>query len=91
MLWVLRRGSVDPLMGFKPILASLIMVGVGGLGSLTGAVAGGFILSVVQIALQTLLLPSMISNHDGITYTIVVIILSIFANGMFGKREQEMV
>lgn len=50
-------------MGFKPILAALIMVGVGGLGSLTGAVAGGFILNAIEVALQTLLPPNVIVSR----------------------------
>jgi branched-chain amino acid transport system permease protein len=91
VLWVIQRGSVDPLMGFKPVLAAFIVAVIGGLGSLTGAVAGGFILSAIEIALQTWLPPSVMPYRDAITYTIVVIILSIFPNGIFGKRTQEKV
>jgi branched-chain amino acid transport system permease protein len=91
VLWVIQRGSVDPLMGFKPVLAAFIVAVIGGLGSLTGAVVGGFILSAIEIALQTWLPASVMPYRDAITYTIVVIILSIFPNGIFGKRDQEKV
>lgn len=91
VLWVIQRGSVDPLMGFKPVLAAFIVAVIGGLGSLTGAVAGGFISSAIEIALQTWLPPNVMPFRDAITYTIVVIILSIFPNGIFGKRAQEKV
>ena len=91
VLWVIQRGSVDPLMGFKPVLAAFIVAVIGGLGSLTGAVAGGFILGAIEIALQTWLPPNVMPYRDAITYTIVVIILSIFPNGIFGKRTQEKV
>ena len=33
----------------------------------------------------------MLPYRDAITYTIVIIILFMFANGMFGKRDQEKV
>jgi branched-subunit amino acid ABC-type transport system permease component len=35
--------------------------------------------------------PNVMPYRDAITYTIVVIILSIFPNGIFGKRTQEKV
>ncbi len=91
VLWVVQRGSVDPLMGFKPVLAAFIVAVIGGLGSLTGAVAGGFILSAIEIALQTWLPAGVMPYRDAITYTVVVIILSFFPNGIFGKRDQEKV
>jgi branched-chain amino acid transport system permease protein len=91
VLWVIQRGSVDPLMGFKPVLAAFIVAVIVGLCSLTGAVAGGFILGAIEIALQTWLPPNVMPYRDAITYTIVVIILSIFPNGIFGKRTQEKV
>jgi len=91
VLWVIQRGSVDPLMGFKPVLAAFIVAVIGGLGSLTGAVAGGFILSAIEIALQTWLPPNVMPYRDAVTYTLVVIILSIFPNGIFGKKTQEKV
>jgi len=59
---------------------------IGGLGSLTGAVAGGFILSAIENALQTWLPPNVMPYRDAVTYTLVVIILSIFPNGILGKN-----
>ena len=91
VLWVVQRGSVDPLMGFKPVLAAFIVAVIGGLGSLTGAVFGGFILSSIEIALQTWLPAHVMPYREAITYTIVVLILSVFPNGIFGKRVQEKV
>jgi branched-chain amino acid transport system permease protein len=91
VLWVIQRGSVDPLMGFKPVLAAFIVAVIGGLGSLTGAVFGGFILSSIEIALQTWLPANVMPYREAITYTIVVLILSVFPNGIFGKRVQEKV
>jgi branched-chain amino acid transport system permease protein len=78
-------------MGFKPVLAAFIVAVIGGLGSLTGAVFGGFILSSIEIALQTWLPANVMPYREAITYTIVVLILSVFPNGIFGKRVQEKV
>ena len=55
MLWVAQRASVDPLMGFTPVLKAFIAAVVGGLGSLPGAVAGGFLLGIIEVLLQATL------------------------------------
>ena len=40
MLWMAQRGSVDPMMGFIPVLKAFIAAVLGGLGSLLGRRAG---------------------------------------------------
>ena len=55
VLWVSQRASVDPLMGFVPVLKAFIASILGGLGSLTGAVAGGFLLGFIEIYLTAFL------------------------------------
>ena len=55
VLWVSQRASVDPLMGFTPVLKAFIAAILGGLGSLRGAVAGGFVLGFVEVFLAAFL------------------------------------
>jgi hypothetical protein len=49
MLWIAQHASVDPLMGSTPVLKAFIAAVVGGLGSLRGAVAGGFLLGISEV------------------------------------------
>lgn len=91
VLWVMQRGSVDPLMGLKPVLAAFVVVVIGGLGSLPGAVIGGYILAGIEIALQTWLPESFIPYRDALTFVLVIVVLSLFPNGLFGKRVAEKV
>lgn len=58
--WVAQRGSADPLMGFLPVLKAFIAAIIGGLGSLTGAVAGGFLLGFIEVMLQAWLPDSLL-------------------------------
>lgn len=75
LLWVAQRGSVDPLMGFLPVLKAFIAAILGGIGSLTGAVAGGFCLGIIEIGLQALLPESVLPFRDAIALLIVILVL----------------
>ena len=86
VLWVMQRGSVDPLMGLKPVLAAFIVVVIGGLGSLSGAVIAGYLLAAIEIALQTWLPESLVPFREALTFIFVIAVLSVFPNGLFGRR-----
>ncbi|WP_422368176.1 ABC transporter permease subunit [Pelagibius sp.] len=55
IVWTAQRGSVDPLMGFFPALKAFIATVLGGLGSLSGAVLGGFVVGVIEVFSQAFL------------------------------------
>ena len=52
-LWIAQRGSVDPHIGMNPTIKAFIAVIFGGVGSLSGAVAGGLILGFMEVGLRT--------------------------------------
>lgn len=87
ILWLFQRGSVDPLMGFVPVLKAFIAVVLGGMGSLAGAVAGGFILGVVEVLLRAFLPDALLSYRDAISLSIVIAILYFYPDGLFPRRE----
>ncbi len=90
MIWVSLRGSVDPLMGFVPVLKAFIAVVLGGLGSLPGAVAGGFLLGCIEVGLQATIPASAAPFRDAIALALVVAVLLIRPDGLLpavsGKR-----
>lgn len=87
ILWLFQRGSVDPLMGFVPVLKAFIAVVLGGMGSLAGAVVGGFILGVVEVLLRAFLPDSLLSYRDAISLSIVIAILYFYPDGLVPRRE----
>jgi branched-chain amino acid transport system permease protein len=82
MLWVAERASVDPLMGFTPVLKAFIAAVVGGLGSLPGAVAGGFLLGIVEVLLQATLPTSVAPYRDAIVLSGVIAVLLVRPQGL---------
>jgi branched-chain amino acid transport system permease protein len=75
IFYVARRGAVDPLMGLTPVLKAFIAAVIGGLGSLPGAVVGGFLLGFIEATLQALLPDQTLPFTDAIAFGIVVIVL----------------
>lgn len=82
VLWVSQRASVDPLMGFVPVLKAFIASILGGLGSLTGAVAGGFLLGFIEIYLTAFLPEALQEFKEPIGLGIVVLVLLWRPNGL---------
>lgn len=75
VLWIAQRGSVDPLMGFVPVLKAFVAAVIGGLGSLSGAVAGGFALGILEVLFQAFLPDAALPFRDAFVLGLVVLIL----------------
>ncbi|MDH6230526.1 branched-chain amino acid transport system permease protein [Mesorhizobium soli] len=86
MLWVAQRGSVDPLMGFLPVLKAFIAAIIGGLGSLSGAVAGGFLLGFIEVLLQAYLPENLLGYRDAFTILLVIGVLLFAPQGLLARK-----
>lgn len=82
VLWVAQRASVDPLMGFVPVLKAFIAAILGGLGSLTGSVAGGFALGFIEIFLTAYLPDALQPYKDSMGLGLVILVLLWRPNGL---------
>jgi branched-chain amino acid transport system permease protein len=82
VLWVAQRGSVDPLMGAAPVLKAFIATVLGGLGSLSGAVVGGFAVGVVEVFLQGYLPEGVAPYREAISLSIIIAILVLRPDGL---------
>lgn len=81
-LWVAQRASVDPLMGFVPVVKAFIAAILGGLGSLGGAVAGGFSLGFIEIYLSAFLPENLQAYKEPLGLLMVILILIWKPNGL---------
>lgn len=84
ILWISMRGSVDPMMGLLPMFKAFIAVILGGLGRLSGAVVGGFVLAGIEVAFQALLPAALSQYQDAFIFLIVILLLTWRPNGLVG-------
>jgi branched-chain amino acid transport system permease protein len=89
ILWSARVGKIDPLMGFNPVLKAFVASVIGGLGSLSGAVIGGYVLGGLEILLQGLLPAALTPYRDAFVFAILIILLLFRPNGILGSTEKE--
>lgn len=87
ILWVFQRGSVDPLMGFQPVLKAFIAVALGGTGSLSGAVAGGVLLGAIEVLLRAYLPEGMQPYKEALSLSMVIAVLFFWPQGLIPRKE----
>ena len=79
--------SPDYHMGMEFLVLSFVVVVVGGMGSLEGAVAAGFLLGVLQSFASMNEVKSLIPGIDQIViYLVAVVILLVRPRGLLGRR-----
>jgi branched-chain amino acid transport system permease protein len=81
-------GVVEPTMGIAPVLKAFVAIVIGGIGSLSGAVLGGFILGFLEVALRAGLPSSVAGLADGVLFAVVVIIIVARPEGILGVKER---
>jgi len=89
LLWSARVGKIDPLMGFNPVLKAFVASVIGGLGSLSGAVVGAYVLGGLEILLQGLLPTELTPYRDAFVFLILIALLLFRPNGILGSSEKE--
>ena len=86
VIWTAQRGSVDPMMGFFPVLKAFIASVLGGLGSLSGAVLGGFVIGAIEVLTQAFLPSSLVPYREAIVLTSVIAVLLWRPDGLLPAR-----
>ena len=76
---------VYPAMGSLPLIKAFVVIILGGMGSLPGAVIGGYLLGLIESLAGGYL--SMI-YADLFAFAVLVIVLTIKPTGLFGKKAE---
>jgi branched-chain amino acid transport system permease protein len=85
VLYVARRGAVDPYMGFIPVIKAFIAAVLGGFRSLVGAVLGGFLLGGLEVFFQAALPDAVAGMQDAFIFLVVGTVLVMRPQGVFGN------
>jgi branched-chain amino acid transport system permease protein len=74
---------VEPMMGFTPLIKAFIIVVIGGLGSVIGAIVGGLVLGLSEV-LFGVYVSTM--YRDALAFALLILILLVKPTGLFPKR-----
>ena len=85
VLYIARSGSVQPTTGFDPVVKAFIATVIGGLGSLYGAVAGGFVLGFTEVAFSAFLPDTIVPFSDAFALVVVIGLLLVRPQGLLGR------
>jgi branched-chain amino acid transport system permease protein len=89
VFWAGRAGQIEPLMGFVPGLKAFVAAVIGGVGSLPGAVLGGFLLGFAEVLFVGLLPPAYGAYRDAFVFGLLILVLLVLPNGLLGRPAEE--
>ncbi len=84
-LWVVSGQVFNPYMGSVPAVKAFAIVIIGGLGSIPGAIIGGLILGIAE---NFTVLTIGGAWKDAVAFLILIIVLIIKPNGLFGEKAE---
>jgi len=89
LMWGSKYGQISPLMGLVPGLKAFVAAVIGGVGSITGAMLGGYVLGLAEV-LFVGLLPSEYSGYrNAFVFGALILILLLMPNGLLGRNLEE--
>jgi branched-chain amino acid transport system permease protein len=90
IMWGMKFPQINPLMGMMPGMKCFIAAVFGGIGNISGAVAGGFILGVAEIMIVAFL-PAISGYRDAFAFIILIATLLLRPTGLVGEKVGEKV
>jgi branched-chain amino acid transport system permease protein len=89
VLWAAQSGVVEPLMGFTPLLKAFVAAIIGGFGSISGALLGGYVLGALEVLIQAL--PSewgLSPYRDALVFGLLIAFLLLRPGGLLGVKTE---
>ncbi len=82
LLLVVQTGTLDLGMGLMPVVYGFFATVIGGMGSLTGAALGGFLVGAISVVLQSYLPEELRPLRDAVVFTLVILTLIVRPQGL---------
>ncbi len=91
VFWLMRAGSTTPSAGIDPMLKGVLAALIGGLGSLRGAVLGGFALGLAEVLLRSWLPGSIAGLTEGFVFALIALLFIFRPQGFVSVAHAERV
>lgn len=91
IFWLMRAGNTTPTAGIDPMLKGVLAALIGGLGSLRGAVLGGFALGLAEVLLRSRLPDSVASLTEGVVFVLIALLFIFRPQGLISMAHAERV
>ncbi|MEM8923698.1 MAG: branched-chain amino acid ABC transporter permease [Actinomycetota bacterium] len=91
VFWLMRAGATTPSAGIDPMLKGVLAALIGGLGSLRGAVLGGFTLGLAEVLLRSRLPDSVASLTEGVVFLLIALLFIFRPQGLLTVAHAERV
>lgn len=83
LLLTAQSGTLTPGLGFQPVLIAFVATVIGGLGSITGAVVGGYIVGAMTGILGVALPDDLMPYRNSFVFGAVILMLLARPQGLF--------
>jgi len=88
---LMRTGRASPTAGLTPMLKGVLAALIGGLGSMSGAVLGGFVLGLVEVLLLARLPDGWVGLTNGIVFLGIALLFTFRPQGLISVGHAERV
>jgi branched-chain amino acid transport system permease protein len=89
LMWGGKYGQIDPYLGFVPGLKAFVAAVIGGVGSITGAMLGGYLLGFAEVLFVGLLPPAHSAYRNAFVFATLILILLVLPTGLLGRKTEE--
>jgi len=86
-MWGAKYGQISYGMGFMAGVKAFVAIVIGGIGSIPGAMVGGFLLGLVETLAVGFLPPGFAEYRDAIVFTLLILVLLLKPTGIMGRKE----
>ncbi len=88
---LMRTGRASPTAGLTPLLKGVLAALIGGLGSLSGAVLGGFLLGITEVLLIAWLPDGLVGLSNGFIFMLIALLFVFRPGGIISLQETDRV
>jgi branched-chain amino acid transport system permease protein len=79
---MIPAGQAKNATGVTPMLKGVLAALIGGMGSLTGAVIGGFALGIAEVLLRSWLPNGIVGLTDGVVFVLIAVLFIFRPQGI---------